>query len=232
MSFVFDNNVQVLIAASVSAVDTSITIDAGVSPKKTPPDPSGETSYMSLVDDLYQPTKIEVVTYTGLTDNGNGTFTLTGVTRAQESTSATTWSIGDVAYQAIPASLVNSLQTSYEPVDADILRADTSDNLVVGYTTDVESLGSVTSITPNLTTEWLKSATITGNLTINEPADGSTGGCIILLTVDASGPYIVTLGTSVSAIGAIPDLAANANYECRLIKHSDTLTTVEIIGIS
>jgi hypothetical protein len=121
--------------------------------------------------------------------------------------------------------------TDVQAYDADTLFADTSDNLVVGYTTDVEALGSVTSITPDLTAEWLKSATITGNLTINEPTDGSTGGCIMLLTADGSGPYTVTLGAGVSAVGTTPDLAASTSYECRVVKHSDTLTTAEIVEI-
>ena len=114
---------------------------------------------------------------------------------------------------------------------ANALQNDTTDNLSVGYTTDIHALGSVTSITPDVTAEWLKSATITGNLTINEVTDGNEGGCIILLTADASGPYTVTLGTGVSAIGTIPDLAASTSYQCTVIKHSNDLTTVEIVEI-
>ncbi len=110
------------------------------------------------------------------------------------------------------------------------LKSDTSLNLSVGYTTDVEILGG-NQITPNLTTEWLKSRTVTGNVTINEVVDGNEGGCVILLTADGSGPYTVTLGTGVSAVGIIPDLAASTSYECRVIKHSASLTTVAITEI-
>lgn len=102
-------------------------------------------------------------------------------------------------------------------------------NITTGYTTNIEALGvSITTITPDLTTEVLKEGTVTGNLTINEPTDGSFGACLILLKIDASGPYTLTLGAGVSSIGTVPDLEANGQYECRIVKHSDTLTTVEI----
>ncbi len=113
---------------------------------------------------------------------------------------------------------------------AGALMAGSSGNLTVGFTTDIETLASNT-ITPDLTAEWLKVRAVTGNVTINEPADGSYGGCVILLSADASGPYTVTLGAGVSAVGTIPDLAASTEYQCLVIKHSDTLTTVEITGI-
>ena len=113
--------------------------------------------------------------------------------------------------------------------DADILKADTSDNLTVGFTTDVETLTSDT-ITPDLTNEWLKVRSVVGNVTINAPVTGY-GGCLIRLIIDASGPYTITLGSGVYPIGTLPDLESTKTYECKVVKHTGSTTTVEIVEI-
>ena len=112
--------------------------------------------------------------------------------------------------------------------DTDILRADSSDNLEVGFTTDVETLSSAASIAPDLTGPYMKLMVVNQNITINEPADGVYGDCVIALNIDSGGPYTVTLGAGVAAVGVIPDLVASSWYECIVRKWSDALTTVAI----
>ncbi len=52
-----------------------------------------------LVDNLGAATKREVVTYTGWTDNQDGTYTLSGISRGQEGTSAQDWGAGTTVFQ-------------------------------------------------------------------------------------------------------------------------------------
>lgn len=111
MAYVWANNVIVQLTGSVSVGATSIVVNAAIAPAKDPPAPGGETALLTLVDTLGQPSKVECVTYTGRTDNGNGTWTLTGVTKGQEGTSDQSWTAGDYAFMAPRAvwlSLVDS----------------------------------------------------------------------------------------------------------------------------
>ena len=114
--------------------------------------------------------------------------------------------------------------------NVDTLFANASDNLSVGYTTDIETLVSDT-ITPDLTTEWLKYREVVGTVTINEPTDGAYGGCVILLNVTGAGPYTVTLGAGCYPVGTIPDLLTTIKYECRIVKHTALITSVEIVEV-
>lgn len=117
---------------------------------------------------------------------------------------------------------------TYEPIDVDILKADTTDNFTVGYTTDIETLASNT-ITPNFQTENLKTRAVTGNVTINAPTTGN-GVAHIKLAADASGPYTVTLGTGVSALGTdIPDLQASTTYILSIIRFGTSDAYVELV---
>jgi|TARA_R110000744_G_scaffold60244_3_gene124921 hypothetical protein len=96
MSFV--NNVKSVLNASASSSATSIQIVKAVSPYNDPP-ASGK---ITLMDSLSGPTKIEIIAYTGRTDNSTY-WTLTGVARGQESTTASAWSSSDNAIQTFTA---------------------------------------------------------------------------------------------------------------------------------
>jgi hypothetical protein len=69
-----------------------------VSPYNDPP-ASGK---LTLMNSLSNPTKIEIIAYTGRTDNSTY-WTLTGVARGQESTTASAWSSSDNAIQTFTA---------------------------------------------------------------------------------------------------------------------------------
>jgi len=107
------------------------------------------------------------------------------------------------------------------------LDADTTDNLTVGFTTDVETLASNT-ITADFQTEGLKSRAVTGNVTLNVPTTGN-GVAHIKLAADSSGPYTVTLGSGVTALGDIPDLAASTTYIATIIRFGTSDAYVEIV---
>lgn len=83
----------------------------------------------------------------------------------------------------------------YEPVDADILRADTTDELSVGYTTTIEVLGS-DSFVPDFATQSIKSRTAGGTITF----DGTgikKGTCFVLLDPNGSDRSIAATGGAV-----------------------------------
>jgi len=92
MSFV--NNVKITLNAGITSSETSVQVVKAVSPFNDPPT-SGK---LTLMDSLSSPTKIEIVAYTGRTDNTTY-WTLTGVSRGQESTTASAFSSGDSAVQ-------------------------------------------------------------------------------------------------------------------------------------
>jgi len=138
---------------------------------------------------------------------------------------------GDVGTASDQVAQGDHLHTGvYEPVDADILRADITANLTTGFTTDTHNYGSVTTLQPDLTKPFLQYATVTGNLTINAPSQ-EAGACLIRLVVDASGPYAVSLGSNLYPIGYIPDLEASKTYECKIVKHYSLVVSVEIVEI-
>ena len=105
MSFV--NNVNSTLNASATSSATSLQIVKAVSPYNDPP-ASGK---ITLMDSLSSPTKIEIIAYTGRTDNTTY-WTLTGCTRASESTTASSWAAGDNAIQAFTAGDAAEMLTS------------------------------------------------------------------------------------------------------------------------
>lgn len=107
------NNVRVALSASIIDTDTSITVNAAVSPYSDPPAPvTNQPGALSLTDSFGAPTKYEVVTYTGRVDNMDGTWTLTGVTRAAEGSTAQSWAAGTFGYQAPTKSLYDQIIAS------------------------------------------------------------------------------------------------------------------------
>jgi hypothetical protein len=111
MAFYFQNNVKTTLAADVLVGATSISVSAASSPWNTPGSPGTDTGVLVLMDNLYAPTKIEIITYTGR--SGAGPYTLTGVSKGQEGTADQAWTSG--AYVIAPATaaeLSDSMQGS------------------------------------------------------------------------------------------------------------------------
>lgn len=91
---------QTVLSASLAIGGTSLTVSTPSAPFAVPAAGAGR---ITLIDSAFAPTVMEIVTYTGRTDNGNGTFTYTGLTRGAEGTAAAAWSAGTVALQALTA---------------------------------------------------------------------------------------------------------------------------------
>lgn len=90
------NNVKTVLNANVAIAATTIQAVKASAPYNDPP----TSGTLTLMDSLVQPTKIEVISYTGRTDNTTY-WTLTGVSKAQESTSDQSWSSGDDVIMAL-----------------------------------------------------------------------------------------------------------------------------------
>lgn len=97
--YAWANNVLVTLAADLTAVANSVTVNAASAPFNSPPNPSGGVALLTLANARTGPSKIECVSYTGRTDNGNGTYTLTGLTRGLEGTSGQSWVTSNFAFQ-------------------------------------------------------------------------------------------------------------------------------------
>lgn len=101
------NNVRVTLNAGITDAATSITVNAATAPNQNPPAPSGGApGVLTLVDSLSTPSKIEIITYTGVTGSG-GTRTLTGCSRGQDGTTAQSWSAGAHLFCAPTRALVD-----------------------------------------------------------------------------------------------------------------------------
>ena len=116
--------------------------------------------------------------------------------------------------------------TNVQAYDADTLKADTSDNLSVGYTTDKEVLASDT-ITPNLLLEQLKTRAVVGTVTLNVPSGGD-GTCYVILNIDATDRSL-NMGTNVKKSATTPTtLLASQSYMATVVRESATSAHVHV----
>lgn len=105
MNFALENSVLVQVHTQALAGAASIRLKplAGVPPWKMPPNVTAGKPYgtLTLLDRLdSSAAKIEIAWYTGRTDNGDGTYTYTGLLRGQEGSTARQWEVGEWATQA------------------------------------------------------------------------------------------------------------------------------------
>jgi hypothetical protein len=108
--YTFQNNARSTLSAGISAADASITLNKAAAPYRDPAVPSGGSfGLLTITDDAINPTKIEIVSYSGVTDNGP-TVTLTGVTRGIDGTTGQSFSAGASCYQAFVAMLAGRVQ--------------------------------------------------------------------------------------------------------------------------
>jgi hypothetical protein len=106
MATTLDNFVRSVLAQDATAADTQLVLAKAAPPLRDPPAASaGAPGVIVLQDAPTAPAKIEVIRYTGRTIAGNN-VTLTGVTRAQEGTTAQAWTAGTPTFQGITAGVL------------------------------------------------------------------------------------------------------------------------------
>jgi hypothetical protein len=102
------NNVRGVLAAAVAPSDVEIIVTKAAAPFNMP-GTSGfglQPSVLTLVDDLVAPTKIEVITFYSVQDDG-ATWTILDATRGEEGTTAQSWDVGDPVFQAATAGAIS-----------------------------------------------------------------------------------------------------------------------------
>jgi hypothetical protein len=110
MAYLIGNNVLTTLHTTITGASTSIIVDVPAAPNKVPVSPNaGNIATLTLVDQIVSPTIIEIITYTSATNNGDGTYTLTGVTRGTEGTAAQAFTSGAICFQALTAATFNSV---------------------------------------------------------------------------------------------------------------------------
>lgn len=105
-----ENNVYTTLNTSISNIDNNIVINKADSPFNSPPSLSlGETGIITIVDSTKNPKKIEIINYSNLIDNGNGTITLKECSRGQNDTIANNFASGAFIFQSVTENILSSL---------------------------------------------------------------------------------------------------------------------------
>jgi len=145
MSFV--NNVKTSLHAALTNSATSVLVVKSTSPFNDPP----TSGNITLMDSLSNPSKIEVISYTGRTDNSTY-WTLTGATRGVESSTASSFSVGAYAIQTWTAGDATAavIDTTYSVGDGglttnDFTNADHSKLNAIEASADVTDTANVVS---------------------------------------------------------------------------------------
>tara|TARA_R110000868_G_scaffold404089_1_gene681942 strand:- start:103 stop:606 length:504 start_codon:yes stop_codon:yes gene_type:complete len=109
MSFV--NNVKVGLKTGITSSQTTADVYKAVAPLNNPP----ESGKLTIIDNLSAPTKIEVITYTGRTDNSTY-WTLTGIVRGLEDSTAYAFDADAIVIQTWTALSANKATPLTNPV--------------------------------------------------------------------------------------------------------------------
>jgi hypothetical protein len=110
----YSNNVYVTLQTSFSSTEVStMLINPATGIYNTPFDcHSGHEGIVTLVDDAFNPSNLEIVRYRKLNTATYG-FSLKTLERALESTSARTWPSGTIVYQAPTKRVLENIQLAY-----------------------------------------------------------------------------------------------------------------------
>lgn len=122
--------------------------------------------------------------------------------------------------------------TDVQAFDADTLKADTTDELSVGFTTTEHDYGSIAAagtLTVDLTQEALAKATIAGSMTL-APDASNNGTQSVLLTTNATGGFTITTSGWDKVIGVYTN-TANLKHLFRVTQH-DGFDVLEIVRIN
>lgn len=100
------NNVVAELESGLLSSATTLTITA----PQTPANPPGNgVGRLTLIDKTADPDVVEIVGYTSVVDNGNGTFDVSGLTRGMEGTTAVNFPSGATVIQALTAGQLNQM---------------------------------------------------------------------------------------------------------------------------
>lgn len=189
MSYLIDNNVLCTLHTSIVPATVSIVVDAGIAPNKTVPAPSGgNIATLTLVDQVVSPTAVEIITYTTATNNGDGTFTLTGVTRGTEGTAPQTFAANSICFQAITAATMSALVSA-------------GSNTLLQFCGDGSDGDATVSTAISLTADtYYRNLTITSSGSINTSGYGLYVSGVLDITAAVAGAIFAPGGTSANSV--------------------------------
>lgn len=98
--------------------------------------------------------------------------------------------------------------TDYEPLDPELLRADTADIVSVGYQTTFEVVTYGAGITLDFTKQKMKTLAVTGGVVFTAQTNTPGGEVILEATMDATGGYTIDL-TAFNILSGTFNNAAN-----------------------
>lgn len=115
-----------------------------------------------------------------------------------------------------------NLDTDFEPADADILKADTSDNLTVGYTTTSNDIGTVTTGTTTLAfADGQVQRLVNGGAFTLAPPSSGEGTLVVEITNNGSAGAITTSGFT-SVTGDALDTTDTNKFLCSVARINGT----------
>lgn len=118
-----------------------------------------------------------------------------------------------------------------EAADPDIVKADQSGNLEVGFTSSVHAHGAVGSgtVALDLTQPTIQTATVAGNFTLAAPSSGN-GYLELKLTNDGAGGHVLTLTGFTTLSGTYNDAASAVNLF--RVSRIDGANYLEIVNVA
>lgn len=144
------NNFFSYLTNDIDSTTTNITVDNAVSPFSNLLSINvGEVSTLTITDNQSSPTKIEIISFTGLSDNGDGTTTLSGVQRGQEGSTSYSFQAGSVVVQSLTANVIHNIQDSIGNLESDVESLSASDAYYTGdasLSTDHSYYGRIKNI--------------------------------------------------------------------------------------
>jgi hypothetical protein len=157
------NFVRARLSQAINSDSTSITVFYATSSYYIAPlNPSGAVYTLKIVDSIDNPQSAEIITYTGLVNNGSGSYTLNGVVRGVSGTSAKKWRYGSFVESIADANTINNFIELNEPNFADLIQAQT--NITSDYASWLVPVvhGAYTDTVDYITTPNLKTYILTG----------------------------------------------------------------------
>jgi hypothetical protein len=212
-----NNNVRVTLTAGIDSVVTSIMVNAATGFYKDPPNPavdnSSPASVITIYDSLGDPTKTEIITYTILVNNGDGTYTLGGCTRGVFGSTAQSFSAGAFLIQSMTAEMNKHPQVTY-----------------TSSTTNFQFLANMNIVgTLNVgSASTFVASTFNGVATFNSnpvfPSNSITRAALV------NGAAVSVIGRSAASGGAVADIAATADAQVLQLKSGSL--QFSLIGLS
>lgn len=104
------NNVNVILSQDINSNDTTIIINEPIGGYEAPPSIDDiETGILTIIDKSRDPSKIEIIHYSDIVNNEDGTLTITGVERGKEDTEPQEFSSGAVILQTLTKDVLKNV---------------------------------------------------------------------------------------------------------------------------